>query len=211
VISLRPICSPVAARGGGVSGLAQPAVFKIIAHEGASAPLTADDLRLIDPATEEWVGARLSRALAENADFTVVGVLGTPSVGKSELLSHLCGAGPCTALPRQRPASILQKDRLATLQPTRPRREGPRHTFKGGGLVNGNAWELARAHTQNPHAVVRCVVSLIVLSYGGRCWESVRVDLIAPPLERTPKGCSLHAMVPQARRCGSNRVTASVP
>ena len=79
-----------------VSGGYQPPVFKIIANEGASGlgQLTKEDLNLIEPATDEWVGGgeRLSRAMAENADFTAVGVLGAPSVGKSELLSQLCGA-----------------------------------------------------------------------------------------------------------------------
>ena len=101
------------------------------------------DLRLVDARGEWCASERLSRhVLSDNADFTVVGVVGTQGAGKSALMGHLAGFpafGGATArdprvssTPASAPSSRT-KTTTPTPQPQPPFPVGPAHVPFGGG------------------------------------------------------------------------------
>jgi hypothetical protein len=101
------------------------------------------DLRLVDARGEWCASERLSRhVLSDNADFTVVGVVGTQGSGKSALMGHLAGfpafGGATARDPRvsSTPASASSsrtKTTTPTPQPQPPFPVGPADVpFAGG-------------------------------------------------------------------------------
>ena len=101
------------------------------------------DLRLVDARGEWCASERLSRhVLSDNADFTVVGVVGTQGAGKSALMGHLAGfpafGGATAHDPRvsSTPASASSsrtKTTTPTPQPQPPFPVGPADVPFGGG------------------------------------------------------------------------------
>eukprot|EP00897_Mesotaenium_endlicherianum_P010927 jgi/Mesen1/9863/ME000070S09145 len=72
------------------------AVVKILRDEPAASKMSMSSLRLI---SESWehCGDRLMQLMTDNADYTVVGVIGPPGVGKSSILNELYGFSPAAA------------------------------------------------------------------------------------------------------------------
>ena len=101
------------------------------------------DLRLVDARGEWCASERLSRhVLSDNADFTVVGVVGTQGAGKSALMGHLAGfpafGGATARDPRvsSTPASASSsrtKTTTPTPQPQPPFPVGTADVPFGGG------------------------------------------------------------------------------
>ena len=102
-------------------GVGDPAASSNLA--GPPAP-GRSDLRLVDERGEWCASERLSRhVLSDNADFTVVGVVGTQGSGKSALVGHLAGFpafGGAIARdpPVSSPPASASSSRTATTTPT---------------------------------------------------------------------------------------------
>ena len=102
-------------------GVGDPAASSNLA--GPPAP-GRSDLRLVDERGEWCASERLSRhVLSDNADFTVVGVVGTQGSGKSALMGHLAGFpafGGAIARdpPVSSPPASASSSRTATTTPT---------------------------------------------------------------------------------------------
>lgn len=104
-------------------GVGDPAASSNLA--GPPAP-GRSDLRLVDERGEWCASERLSRhVLSDNADFTVVGVVGTQGSGKSALMGHLAGFpafGGAIARdpPVSSPPASASSSRTATTKTTTP-------------------------------------------------------------------------------------------
>ena len=104
-------------------GVGDPAASSNLA--GPPAP-GRSDLRLVDERGEWCASERLSRhVLSDNADFTVVGVVGTQGSGKSALMGHLAGfpafGGAIARDPAvSSPPASASSSRTATTKTTTP-------------------------------------------------------------------------------------------